>query len=244
VVIKNEDLFNKLKVPKQSKKMGKSANDFLYNIEKPLLPARNNKLAEQGGGPKRPSLLRAEPIGFQRPPTSITTKNQKHVRLKSKSRQREEFVFASTSNESSEYYDDRGPVFGGWTSDSSDKNSSARLHLSLLGSSESYREYGGEEGAKPFASVNNNGSVSNAQSHSEGQGEDKSRRPVWSSDDDDLQEVVFFPGRLSPFFDSDHVKRSLLEENENFLHLIDANRNESEFSKNIPRPERLILKVV
>jgi len=221
VVIKNEDLFNNLNIPEQPKKMGKSVNDFLFRMEYPLLSARNNKFPEQGGGPKRPGLLQVEPIGLQRPPKSIKIKNQKHVIIKSNLRQRD-LVFASTSNESSEYYDDRGSVFGGLTSDSSDRNSCARYCISILGSSD--REFGGEEGAKPFAGVNDDDSVSNAQIHREGLVEKISRRPVWSSDDDDLQEGVFSPGLLSPF-DSDHVKRSPLGENENFLHLIVANKN-------------------
>jgi len=232
-IITNEELFCKLKTPEQPKKLGKSVNDFSFITEKPLLPTRNNKLAEQGGGPRRPGLLRAEPIRLLRPPTSIKIKKLQQVRPNWNLRPRE-FVFASSNNESSEYYDDRAPVFGGWMSDSSDINSCAKLGLSILGSIESDRDYGGEEGAKPFVAANNDGSVSNALSHSEGQGEDKSRRPSWSSDDDDLLEAVFFSGQLSPYHDSDHVKDSLLEENENSLQLIDAKRNYAEFSVEIP----------
>jgi len=227
VVINTEELICKLKIPEQPNKMEKSVNDLLLMKEKPLLPTRNNKLAEQGGGPKRPGLLRAEPIRLQRPPTSNNIKKFKEV-------------FASSSSESSEYCNDRAPVFGGWISDSSDENSYGELCLSILGSMECDHDYGGEEGAKPFAAANNDGSVSNPQSHSEGQGESKSRRPSWSSDDDDLQEAVFFSGQLTPYVDSEHGKDSVWEENENSLL---TSRDFFEFSKDIPPSERLVWKV-
>jgi len=214
-VIKNQKL--NLKIPENPKIRGKSVSDFSFKAEKPKLPARDNKLTKQEGVPKRPGFLRAEPIGLKRPPTSHKIDKHKHVRMNLMSHR--EFVFVSPSDDSSEWYDDRGPVFGGWTSDSSDKTSCARLRLSILGSSESYREYGGEEGAKPFAGLDYNDD-SKHQSHSEGQGEDKSRRPVWSSGDD-LQEVVFFAEQFSPL-DSDHATHSLSRENEDCLILEDS----------------------
>jgi len=243
VVIKKRELSRDIKISEHPKKMAKSVNNFSLRAKKPLLPARNNKQADQNGGPKRPGLLRAEPIGLRRPQISIKIKKQKQVRSNSNLRQ-SEFMWASTSNESSEYYDDRSPVFGGWSSDSFDRNSSAKLCLSILGSIESDHDYGGEEGAKPFATVNNDGYVSNTQSHSEGQGEGKSRRPMWSSDDDDLQERVFFPSHLSPYLDLDYGMHSLMDENKISVNPNYANKNLSECPKDIPPSERLLSKVV
>lgn len=147
-------------------------------------------MVKEGGGPKRPGLLRAGPLTLRRSPKpSIKLQDQidagKKANLISTA-----FLFSSSSPPS-EHYDDRSSVFGGWFSDSSSKNSCARLCLKKLGSSDGDRSYGGEEGAKPAFSINDR-SISQSNSLSEGPAELENKRPQWTPDTDDLPEVIVF----------------------------------------------------
>jgi len=203
-----------LKVPhifchrgEKSIKIVNSLKDSSIRKDKSRLHAPNKWLVEKGGGPKRPGLLRAGPIEVRRGPASvITQKNEARFKANLKATI---YVSSATDSQSSEYYDDRSPVFGGWTSDSSDRNSCSRFRLSKLGSSESDRDYGGEEGAKQFDFVNNRDLSSHAPSLSEGPAEEENKRPNWSSDNDELPEVIIFHRQSSPseglhFLDHSH----------------------------------------
>merc|ERR1719513_131221 len=139
---KMSHLFCNRKIVKSPTKLVKTLS---LRTEKLWLPSRNDKVLEIGDGPKRPGLLRAEPIVLLRPTASVIPQEEKEARFKANLRERA-FVFSPSSSQSSEYYDDRSPVLGGWSSDSPGENSCSKLCLRKLGSSESDRDYGGEEG--------------------------------------------------------------------------------------------------
>jgi len=97
---------------------------------------------------------------------------------------------ASTSTISSEYYDDRPPVFHrGLSSNSSSVGT--KVGLSRMGSFDDENQYGGEEGAKPMCSFSSS-LHSRARIFSEGQSQHEDKRPVWSpkSSNEQLPEIL------------------------------------------------------
>jgi len=102
----------------------------------------------------------------------------------------------SASTISSEYYDDRSPVFHHGLS----STSSSKLGLSRMGSLDDDNQYGGEEGAKPmysFSSLN-----SRARMFSEGQSQHEDKRPVWSpkssTSTEQLPEILMLTSLSTP----------------------------------------------
>jgi len=166
------------------------ANDYPIPARNSYLPPESATLVKEGGGPMRPGLLRAGPLKLRKSPKpSFQIPGRKDAR--DKLNLPSATLLFSSSSPSSEYYDDRSAVFGGWFSDSSSKNSFARLRLKTLGSSDSDRSYGGEEGAKPAFTFNDR-SLSQANNLSEGSAELEIKRPQWTPETDDLPEVVVF----------------------------------------------------
>jgi len=94
----------------------------------------------------------------------------------------------SASTISSEYYDDRSPVFHRGLSTSS--SVCTKLALSRMGSMEDDNQYGGEEGAKPMGSFSS--LHSRARVFSEGQSQYEDKRPIWSpkSSNEQLPEIL------------------------------------------------------
>jgi len=214
-------------------------NDSSVRTEKSWLPALNNQLVKKGGGPKRPGLLRAGPIRVRREPDSVIPPQENEARFKANLKD-VVYVSSATDSQSSEYYDDRSPVFGGWTSDSSVRNSCSRFRLSKLGSSESDRDYGGEEGAKQFDYVNNRELSSHAPSLSEGPAKEENKRPEWSSDNDELPEVIIFHKQSSPSVDLHILNQSHSEEKEISVDNLSQNEEELKFLGNIPSSPELL----
>jgi len=229
------NLYNRVE---KSIKIVKAMNDSSARKEKLRLSAPNKQLVEKAGGPKRPGLLRAGPIEVRRGPTSDITQQKNGARFKANLKDTV-YVSSATDSQSSEYYDDRSPVFGGWTSDSSDRSSGSRFRLSKLGSSESDRDYGGEEGAKQFDYVNNRDLSSHAPALSEGPAEEENKRPEWSSDSDE-PEVIVFRGQLSPSVDLHFINQSHSEENEISLWNLAQSKEELEVLGDIPSSPELL----
>jgi hypothetical protein len=172
-----------------------STDSSIITTEKLWQISRENKIVEKEG-PKRPALLRSEPIAIYRPPSSARLHQMNQGRIKQNLLNRS--PMGSSGSKSMEYYDDRSPIFDGWSSDTSSRNSCTDLCLNNLGSIESYSDYGGDEGAKPFGSLKNS-SVSQAKSYSEGRIEEENIRPQWNREDDIVPEVIhLFKG---PFID-------------------------------------------
>lgn len=187
---KKQNIFDNARKNSNSIKIVKFASDFPRPKENSWLPTRGKKMFEAKGGPKRPGLLRAEPITLKKPRLPVSLHEQDEAIVNAN------FVFSSSS-QSSEYYDDRSSVFGGWLSERSGKNSRAKFSLNKLGSSDTERDYGGEEGAKPFGrlsygKVSIDSPNSRFKSYSEGPRAEENRRPRWSSENDDLPEVIIF----------------------------------------------------
>jgi len=90
--------------------------------------------------------------------------------------------------------------------------------------SESDRNYGGEEGAKPFGRVSYDGAISHVSSNSEGKAEEDDKRPQWYSDNDSQPEIIIFlppgiSGQSSSSLNLQLPKLSSSEERENYVNI-------------------------
>lgn len=219
----------------------KSVNDFSTLPEKSWLPNRDMELVDKRGGAKRPGLIRAQPIALRKPPKPIRFQESFDARIKDNVQNK--VIMISSSSNSSEHYDDRSPVFGGWSSDSLSKKSCARLCLDKLGSSDSDRDYGGEEGAKPFEKVINDSVASIAQSYSEGPA-DENKRPQWSENDDNPELILFGAPRINEESSSSEIlelaKQQPLDEKENSVHIISSPTKDLEGPKDISADEEFL----
>jgi len=125
----------------------------------------------------------------------------------------------SSCSQSSEYYDDRSPVFGGGLSDSSYfGGSKPRGGLSRIGSINSDSQYGGDEGAKPVDWMKENStSVQRTLIHSEGQVQEEDRRPSWTVDEvQNLQTAVLLsPHSTKEYVSAKQLSTEIFEELEN-----------------------------
>jgi hypothetical protein len=170
------------------------STDSSLTLEQLWSRSEENKIVVKEG-PKRPFLLRPKAAAISRPPTLAERDQMSSDKFKQNLLNRS--LAGSRGSKSMEYYDDRSPVFGGWSTDTSNPNSCTELCLDNLGSIESYCNYGGDEGAKPFDGLKST-SVSQAKSWSEGLTEEENERPKWNIEDDDLPEVIhLFKGTFS-----------------------------------------------
>jgi len=184
------------------------SGNFAFTAENSRI-SRRSKTSNNEAKPKRPGLLRSGPLTQQRQPKPPFKLHYKEDTWEKSNLPSRAFLL-SCSSQSSEYYDDRSPVFGGCWSDSSSMSSMNRLCLNKLGSSDSDRSYGGEEGAKPAFSINSNRSIFRGDSLSEGPAELDAKRPQWTPTRD--QELSFFftpstSGHSSSSMDS-HLRMS------------------------------------
>jgi len=229
---KKPNIFPKQGMGKQFNKIVKPEYDFSLQSEKSWIPAKSKR----GGKQKRPGLIRAEPIALGRAPVSLQEEKEDKIEGNLLDRA---FVLSS-----SEFYDDRSPVSGAWTSDSSSNNSCVRLGLAKLGSSESDRDYGGEEGAKPFGTVDKDDSISPVNSCSEGQPEEWNKRPQWFSDNDSVPEKNIFPSSSLSAVHLQLAKQSSSDEKENSVHILVPSKEEVEGHNDIPLSQEFEVPII
>jgi len=170
--------------------------DLMQNLEDEITPSAAksplpcpNTLLIKKEMHKHAGHLRAKPPLLSRSITPAKLLNKEKPREKS-NKHIIDFEFSSIS-ESEKFFDDCSQVFGGWDSESLSNKSTVRLRLNEILASDSELSYGGEEGAKAHAEVNDV-PILRAHSCSEGRSECANIRPKWNSDTEDILEEVRF----------------------------------------------------